>query len=482
MNKDTKEVEAGTPGYDAYNSPKPDDLELQDEPRELRGASILQLLAIAFPRLAIQMAWSAQWAALGPYLSSMMPKFAVQLTQVIGPATGIIFGPAVGVFSDRSTNKWGRRRPFLVYAGVFSVICYTLMGFTRDIGEALGDEGTGGSGTHRTWTAFFMVIFYAWMDITVNVVQTPLFLMIADFAGDRQTLGASIGQGWSTLGSIMIAGYIEFFGAAHLTLRWFLFMLSVCMVVTIAVACVAAKETPLDPATLPQDRSTMKQVVDAFGAIYTGLRTLPGPLIIYCIVFFCVEYGYTAYNGNKGQFFGLEVYSGNATDADNCDPCSEAQDDYNHGVRIAGGRTDLIFNLVGYAFSWCLPFLVRKFGAKWMLIVALVPQSLLMVMAFCKVVGIDVLIVVLTTMSQTTVFALLVPVVIHVFGDKVEIGMYVGALNSAQCFGQLLNFIIGAALVETSMGYKLPVFIGGVMSFIGVVFGIFFLKIKMYSM
>jgi solute carrier family 45 protein 1/2/4 len=280
----------------------------------------------------------------------------------------------------------------------------------------------------------------------------------------------------------MIAGYIEFFGAAHLTLRWFLFMLSVCMVVTVVVACIAGKETPLDPASLPQDRSTWKQIGDAFGAIYTGLRTLPGPLIAYCVVFFCVEYGYTAYNGNKGQFFGLVVYDGNATNADNCDPCSEAQDDYNQGVRVAGGRTDLIFNLAGYAYSWVLPFLVLKFGAKWILVIALVPQSLLVVMAFCKVVAVDVIIVVLTTLSQGTVFALLVPVIIHVFGDKVEIGMYVGALNSAQCFGQLLNFIIGAALVETSMGYKLPVFIGGIMSFIGVIIGIFFLKIKMHMM
>ncbi|RLN02794.1 hypothetical protein BBJ28_00024430, partial [Nothophytophthora sp. Chile5] len=67
----SKDVEAGTPGYDAYASPKPDDLELQDGDKPMRGASILQLLAISFPRLAIQMAWSAQWAALGPYLGTM---------------------------------------------------------------------------------------------------------------------------------------------------------------------------------------------------------------------------------------------------------------------------------------------------------------------------------------------------------------------------------------------------------------------------
>lgn len=489
MTSKDKDVEAGTPGYDAYASPKVPGGELQEgdkAPRE--SASVLTLLLIAMPRMAIQMTWSAQWAALGPYLGTMLPNYAVQLTQVIGPATGIIAGPAVGVFSDRSTNPWGRRRPFLFVASITSVICWILMGYTRQIGEALGDYGSGQDNeeTHRPWTAFFTVFFYAWMDITVNVVQTPTFLLISDFAGDRQTLGASIGQGWSTLGSIMVSGYIYIFGAAHKSLRWFLGMLSVFMMVTVIIACIAAKEKPLRKDQVVQS-SSWQQIKVAFGAIYTGLRTLPGVLVAYCIVFFCVEYGYTAYNGNKGQFFGLVVYDGKASGADSCGsdgnpPCTEAQNDYNDGVSVAGGSTDLIFNIVGYLFSWAIPFLVKKFGAKWVLIVSLVPQSLLMVMAFTKVVAIDVLIVVLTTMSQTIVFALLVPIVVHVFGADVEIGMYVGALNSAQCFGQLLNFIIGAGLVETSMGYKLPVFIGGVMSFAGVIIAIFFLKIKMYSM
>ncbi|KAF1317486.1 Sucrose transport protein sut1, partial [Globisporangium splendens] len=482
----SKDIEAAaTPGYDAYASPKVVDGEIQDGERQPKqGASVIQLLLIAMPRMAIQMTWSAQWAALGPYLGTMLPKYAVQLTQVIGPATGIIAGPAVGVFSDRSTNPWGRRRPFLFIASITSVICWILMGFTRQIGEALGDYGSGKDGepTHRPWTAFFTVFFYAWMDITVNVVQTPTFLMISDFAGDRQTLGASIGQGWSTLGSIMVAGYIYIFGAAHKTLGWFLAMLSAFMMVTVAISCIAAKETPLSKDAVAKT-TAWDQIKVAFGSIIKGLMTLPGSLIAYCVVFFCVEYGYTAYNGNKGQFFGFEVYDGEATGADACgDDCTKAQDDYNHGVSVAGGSTDLIFNIVGYLFSWAIPFLVKKFGAKWVLIVSLIPQSLLMVMAFTKVVAIDVLIVVLTTMSQTIVFALLVPIVVHVFGSDVEIGMYVGALNSAQCFGQLLNFIIGAALVETSMGYKLPVFIGGVMSFAGVIIALFFLKIKMYTM
>lgn len=483
MSTTGKDIEAGTPLYNEYGSPKVDGVQ-EGQPGERRGASLPMLLLISMPRMAINMAWSAQWAALGPYLGTMLPKFAVQLTQVIGPLSGILVGPTAGVLSDRSLNQWGRRRPFLLYAAIASIICWICMGYTREMGEACGDYGDGKEGvpTSRKWTAFFTVFFYLWMDITVNVVQTPAFLLVADFAGDRQTTGAAFAQGWATLGSICVSGYIEIWGPAHNTLHYFLGMLCVIMLFTVGLVCIVAKETPLDP-TQADTESVWKRIGEAFYSIYKGLRMLPYVLVIYCFIFFCVQYGYTAYNGNKGQFFGFEVYGGSAENADNCEPsCSQAQKDYNHGVKVAGGSTDLLFNGVGYAYSFTLPWLVSKIGAKWVLVIALIPQSLLMVMAFSSNVTLDVFIVVITTLSQGTVFALLVPVIVHVFGDKAEIGIYVGALNSANCFGQLLNFAIGAAIVETSMGYKLPVFLGGVMSLIGVVVGIFFFKIKMYSL
>ncbi|KAF4045087.1 MFS/sugar transport protein [Phytophthora infestans] len=471
-------------GYGLQNSPKPGTKEgAVDEPAPLSHPPIWLLLAVSMPRMAINMAWSAQWAALGPYLSTMLPNFAVQITQFIGPIVGVLVGPSVGVLSDRSTSKFGRRRPFLITAGILSIICWIAMSYTRDMGEALGDhgDGTDGQPTDRTWTSILTVFFYLWMDITVNVVQTPAMLLVADFAGDRQTTGAALGQAWSTLGSILVAGYIEFFGAAHKTLHEFMWMLSATMFVCISVAVVLGKETPLDPSKVDAV-STWKRIGHAFASVYHGIRTLPGVLAIYGVCFFFVQYGYTAYNGNKGQFFGLEVYDGSAENADSCDPCTPEQDAYNDGVSIAGGRTDLLFNIVGYIYSWTLPYLVHKVGVKWVLTISTIPQSFLMVMAWTSNVTFNVFIVAVTSITQAVWFALIVPVIIHVFGEDEEIGIYVGALNSANCFGQLLNFAIGSGLVETSLGYKLPVFLGGIMSALGFITALLFFKMKMYSM
>ncbi|KAJ0401886.1 hypothetical protein ATCC90586_009008 [Pythium insidiosum] len=444
------------------------------EPRE--GCSVAMLVLLSLPRMAINMAWAAQWAALGPYLGTLLPRFAVQLTQVIGPLSGILVAPTVGVLSDRCEHAWGRRRPFLVYGGVACAVCWTLMGFTRQLGEALGDRGDA-----HPWTAALTIVFYTWMDVTVNVVQTPALLLVADFAGERQTLGAGIGQASSTLGSLLVAGYIQCFGAAHLTLRWFLAMLSVTMLATVGVVAVVARETPR-ARDLAQGSAPMR-VLAAFRAIGQGLARLPRVLVVFCAVFFCAMYGFTAYNGSKGQFFGVAVLGGDATDADVCGAhCSDAQRHYNRGVALAGGLADLGFNLLGYAYSWLLPWLVRRLGARWVVTLGLVPQALLLGMAFTRSVSLTVTLVVLTAVTQSTVFALLVPIVLHVFGPDADVGMYVGALNSANCVGQLLNFVVGAALVETSMGYRLPVLVGGAVSLVGVVLSLAFFRIKMHSM
>lgn len=477
-----------TPLYDRVDSPpaKEDSIVLvQDgcvvqESRDVaarQGCSVAMLVLLSLPRMATNMAWAAQWAALGPYLGTMLPPYAVQLTQIIGPLSGILVAPTIGVLSDRSTNKWGRRRPYLLYGAITSATCWTVMGYTRKVGEALGDKGES-----RLWTSLLTIFFYAWMDVTVNVVQTPAILIIADFAGDRQTLGAGIGQASSTLGSILIAGYIYCFGAAHLTLRWFLGMLSVTMVTTVGVVCLFAKEIPR--AKDPQDDlvTTYHRIVHAFGTIVHGLRTLPKVLVVYCVVFFTVQYGFTAYNGSKGQFFGVEVFHGDAHNADTCKPnCSYAQHKYNQGVQLAGGLADMVFNIVGYVYSWVLPFLVYRLGARWTMTLAGIPQALLMVMAFSKCVPLNIVIVALTSITQATSFALIVPLLIHVFGDGAEVGMHVGAVNSANCLGQLLNFVASATLVQTALGYALPVFVGGAISFLGVLISLFFLRVKMYS-
>ncbi|GMF31813.1 unnamed protein product [Phytophthora lilii] len=367
-------------GYELHASPKPGSVQDAGDTSVPSHPSIWLLLVISMPRMAIQMAWAAQWAALGPYLSTMLPRYAVQITQFIGPIAGVLVAPSVGVFSDRSTMKMGQRRPFLIVAGILSIVCWIAMGYTREMGEALGDhgDGTDGEETDRKWTSVLTVFFYLWMDITVNVVQTPAMLLVADFAGDRQTTGAALGQAWATLGAILIAGYIAFFEAAYKSLHWFMGMLSVTMFVCVGVAVIFAKETPLSPSAV-DNGSLCARVTHAFASV-------------------------------------------------------PEQDAYNHGVSVAGGRADLLYNVLRYVWAWGMPFMVHKIGVKWVLTISTLPQVLFTAMAWVSNPGFNIFVVAMSGITHAVWFALVVPVIIHVFGEQEDIGVFAGALK----LGQLL--------------------------------------------
>ncbi|KAG6962076.1 hypothetical protein JG688_00008795 [Phytophthora aleatoria] len=358
------------------------------------------------------------------------------------------------------------------------------MGYTRELGDALGDVGSGKPGevTDRKWTALLTVFFYFWTGFMIHLARTPAMVLISDFAGQHQTVGAALGQGWSVLGAVVVAAYTECFGAAYNSLAWFMGMLSIVMAVSIGAACYVAKETPLDKRTT-EKRSCCQNVTSTFGAILSAVRSFPKVLVVYCIVVFFTQYAYAAYNGNKGMFFGIEVFDGDAANAATCDAeCSEEQLDYNRGVRLAGGVADILFCVVGYLYSWVIAPLVSRYGVQLVATLAVIPQMLLMIMAFCDVVVLDVAIGALTSITVGTFFALIVPLIVHVFGHTTDIGVYVGVLTSVTSSGQLLNFIVGSALVETSLGFRLPVFVGGAVSLLAFLICVFFFRVKMYSM
>ncbi|KAH9124787.1 hypothetical protein LEN26_008675 [Aphanomyces euteiches] len=470
-----------TPNDVDYVQKDADGLDVVDKSQQ-EGMSIAMMFLVCCPKMAMNMAWAAQWAALGPLLQVLLSYSSVQGVQIVGPVSGLLVAPFIGVLSDSTTSKYGRRKPWLFWGCITSIMCWAVMMNARDIGDALGDTGD----DNRPWTTVFVVLCYVWMDITCNLTQVPVVLLIADLAGNRQVTAASIGQGWSIAGSLVVSGYISFFGPAHKSIKPFMGMLMAIMFVCCMSVCWFVKEEQYIPAVKPD---TKQQLKDAFSALYVGLRKLPKVLALYALIFLLLQYGYTAYNGAKGQFFGIRVKDGLATGADTCGTgsnpaCTDRQNAFNDGVRLAGGVTDTIFNLFGWAYLACMPFLVRKIGAKWVIVMACVPQVLLIVMAFCKVVVIDVIIVILTSIPQQTIFALQLPLIVYQIGLAPDnnLGMYAGAFNSANCAGQFLNFALATQLVKTSMTFALPVLVGGILSTVALIIAIFFFKLDMKTM
>lgn len=62
-----------------------------------------------------------------------LTKSNTSLVWVAGPLSGLVVQPIVGVISDETKSKWGRRRPLMVIGAVIVSACLILLGFTREI-------------------------------------------------------------------------------------------------------------------------------------------------------------------------------------------------------------------------------------------------------------------------------------------------------------------------------------------------------------
>ena len=69
-----------------------------------------------------------------PYLLSLgLSKSRLSLVWVAGPLSGLVMQPIIGMISDKSTSKYGRRRPFMAMGTVAVAVCLLLLGWTQEV-------------------------------------------------------------------------------------------------------------------------------------------------------------------------------------------------------------------------------------------------------------------------------------------------------------------------------------------------------------
>ena len=92
------------------------------------------LFLLTFGGLGLQLGWSVEMSNGSPYLLSLgMSKTLLAFVWLAGPLSGVIVQPIVGMKSDRSRIKWGRRRPFIVGGAIATMVSILFLAWTREI-------------------------------------------------------------------------------------------------------------------------------------------------------------------------------------------------------------------------------------------------------------------------------------------------------------------------------------------------------------
>jgi solute carrier family 45 protein 1/2/4 len=107
-----------------------------------------------------------------PYLLSLgLNKALLALVWIAGPLSGVIVQPYVGLKSDRSRSKYGKRRPYIVAGALGTMASLMTLAWTREIvGGFLGIFGADpeSNGVAVAIMIFAVVLIYV-LDVAINV-------------------------------------------------------------------------------------------------------------------------------------------------------------------------------------------------------------------------------------------------------------------------------------------------------------------------
>lgn len=302
---------------------------------------------MSFGFFGIQFGWGLQMAnmsAIYRYLGAEEKDIAI--LWLAAPLTGLLVQPIIGYYSDRTWNRFGRRRPYFLVGALLASMALLVMPHSSTVWMAAG----------LLWI----------LDASVNVSMEPFRAFVGDMLPPKQrktgfAMQSLLIGGGAVLSSALpwmlknwfgVSGEVE--GSAipltvHIafTAGAFVFFLAVLYTV------LTTKEYP--PEDLEAFEARKREtagVGNAFAEIFQGIGSMPRTMKQLAVVQFFTWFG----------LFCMWIYFVPAVAAHHFGGVP-GDASYERGVEF-GGLCFSTYNGVAFVFSFILLGLVQRFGAK----------------------------------------------------------------------------------------------------------------------
>lgn len=149
----------------------------------------------------------------------------------LGAIVAVVANPLIGMLSDRTTSRWGRRRLWYITGGVGTVLILLMMGQAPSL--------------------LVVAIGYILLQVTINMLQVALSALIPDQVPVRQRATISaLSNGAGTLlggliGQTLVAQFFKGIPAAYTSL-------AIAIAIMVALFLLVLRETPLPKEHVPQ--------------------------------------------------------------------------------------------------------------------------------------------------------------------------------------------------------------------------------------
>ena len=158
--------------------------------------SFWKLWNISFGFFGVQIAYALQSSQVSRIFATIgADPHDLSYFWILPPLMGLIVQPVVGIFSDRTWTRLGRRLPYLVVGALVAIIVMCLLpnagSFNFSINTAI----------------FFGLVMLMFLDTSINMAMQPFKMLVGDFVNENQKAKAySIQSFLCNAGSLV--GYI----------------------------------------------------------------------------------------------------------------------------------------------------------------------------------------------------------------------------------------------------------------------------------
>ncbi|KAI0409741.1 major facilitator superfamily domain-containing protein [Xylaria palmicola] len=324
----------------------------------IKGSSEASRMALlTLSTIGITFVWGVEQTYCTPYLLSLgLTKSKTSLVWIAGPLSGLIVQPIVGTVADRSTSRWGRRRPFILTGAIISALFLLLLGFTAEIVDFFVQDKN--SVQHLTVTAAVLAIYA--VDFSINAVMSAARSLVVDTLPiEKQQTGSAWGSRMSAIGHgiAFAAGAIDLPSVFGKTLgetqfKQLTVLAAFGLVGTCCITCWAVTERVL--LSTPSQANEEGGLYQVASHIWSTIIHLPPRIRAICMAQFWAWIGWFPFLFYSTTWIGETYFRYDAPH-----DAKQSQDALGE-VGRAGSQAFIFYSLITFFGSWFLPLIIRS--------------------------------------------------------------------------------------------------------------------------
>ncbi len=403
--------------------------------RRLPLLTFAQIWNMSFGFLGIQFGFGLQQANMSPiyrYLGA--DEASLPILWLAGPLTGLLVQPIIGAMSDRTWNRFGRRRPYFLVGAIVASLALIAMPYSPVL-----------------WVAASLMWI---LDASMNVAMEPFRAFVGDkLPHEQRTLGFSVqsfmvgaGQLLSSsmpfiLGSIGVATVAASHTVPDFVKYAFLLGAVTMMAAILWTVTTTSEYPPEDMEEFRRQKAASGGILHVFKEVFDAVKAMPKVMRQLWWVKFFTWYGLPL----MWQYLSISI-------ARHCYNAPTAESPgFADGIKM-GGLAFAVFNVACVAVSFLFPTIASRIGSR-------------MTHALCLTIGGAGFVAMLFTNDVTMVLLCMVPVGVAwgsimtmpyvmltsaVPGSRM--GVYMGIFNMFVCIPQFVSMMTVPFFYKTILG------------------------------